>query len=183
MISITVKETEILGVTDYPITSGLVGLNVKFTFSERWEKLSRIAVFKCGDIIRDVYLEDRNECVVPWEILTVINIGKPVCVGVYGMLGSEIIIPTIYTDVGILIAGASPSDDPSIEHSPELVQQLIDMTHSAINTANSVREDANNGKFDGYTPVKGVDYWTPEDKQEIVDDVLASLPRAEEASF
>ena len=29
---------------------------------------------------------------------------------------------------------------------------------------------------DGDTPVKGTDYWTPADKQEIVDDVLSALP-------
>lgn len=28
----------------------------------------------------------------------------------------------------------------------------------------------------GYTPVKGTDYWTEADKQEMVDDVLAALP-------
>ena len=29
---------------------------------------------------------------------------------------------------------------------------------------------------DGYTPVRGTDYWTANDKQEIVSDVLAALP-------
>lgn len=29
---------------------------------------------------------------------------------------------------------------------------------------------------DGYTPIKGTDYWTEADKQEIVQDVLSSLP-------
>ena len=29
---------------------------------------------------------------------------------------------------------------------------------------------------DGYTPVKGTDYWTAADKAETVDDVLAALP-------
>lgn len=29
---------------------------------------------------------------------------------------------------------------------------------------------------DGYTPVKGVDYWTESDKKEIVSETLASLP-------
>lgn len=33
---------------------------------------------------------------------------------------------------------------------------------------------------DGHTPVKGTDYWTEEDKSEIVSDVLAALPQAEE---
>ncbi len=36
---------------------------------------------------------------------------------------------------------------------------------------------------DGKTPVKGVDYWTQEDKTEIVENVLSSLPKAEEAKF
>lgn len=36
---------------------------------------------------------------------------------------------------------------------------------------------------DGYTPVKGVDYWTEEDKAEMVSDVLASLPNASGVSF
>lgn len=31
----------------------------------------------------------------------------------------------------------------------------------------------------GYTPQKGVDYWTETDKQEIISDVLNSLPTAE----
>ena len=35
----------------------------------------------------------------------------------------------------------------------------------------------------GHTPVKGVDYWTPADKQEIVEDVLAALPVAEGVGF
>lgn len=35
----------------------------------------------------------------------------------------------------------------------------------------------------GYTPVKGVDYWTAADKAAIVDDVLAALPAAEEVGF
>lgn len=35
----------------------------------------------------------------------------------------------------------------------------------------------------GYTPVKGVDYWTPADKAEMVNDVLASLPNASGVSF
>lgn len=34
----------------------------------------------------------------------------------------------------------------------------------------------------GQTPVKGTDYWTEEDKAEIVSDVLAALPQAEEVS-
>lgn len=34
----------------------------------------------------------------------------------------------------------------------------------------------------GYTPQRGVDYWTTADQQQIVQDVLAALPEAEEVS-
>lgn len=35
----------------------------------------------------------------------------------------------------------------------------------------------------GRTPVRGTDYWTAQDKQDIVNDVLAALPAAEGVSF
>ena len=36
---------------------------------------------------------------------------------------------------------------------------------------------------DGYTPVKGVDYFTEADKAEMVQSVLAALPNAEGVGF
>lgn len=35
----------------------------------------------------------------------------------------------------------------------------------------------------GHTPVKGTDYWTAADKQEIVTDVLAALPDGTEVAY
>lgn len=39
------------------------------------------------------------------------------------------------------------------------------------------------GGADGYTPVRGTDYWTTEDQQAIVSDVLAALPTWEGGSY
>ena len=36
---------------------------------------------------------------------------------------------------------------------------------------------------DSYTPVRGTDYWTDDDKTEIVNDVLELLPRAESGVY
>lgn len=36
---------------------------------------------------------------------------------------------------------------------------------------------------DGKTPVKGVDYWTAAEQQQMVNDVLAALPIAEEVAY
>ena len=46
-------------------------------------------------------------------------------------------------------------------------------------------ESGQNGQDgqDGYTPVKGTDYWTEADIQEIVDEVLASMPAAEQLVY
>ena len=35
----------------------------------------------------------------------------------------------------------------------------------------------NSGDFDGYTPQKSIDYWTNEDKNEIISEVIAALPK------
>ena len=35
----------------------------------------------------------------------------------------------------------------------------------------------------GHTPVKGTDYWTAADKQEIVSSVIAALPDGTEVSY
>lgn len=36
---------------------------------------------------------------------------------------------------------------------------------------------------DGYTPKKGVDYYTEADKTEMVDAVLAAMPNGDEVSY
>lgn len=36
---------------------------------------------------------------------------------------------------------------------------------------------------DGHTPVKGTDYWTEADKQEIIDAVIASFTNGNEVSY
>lgn len=35
----------------------------------------------------------------------------------------------------------------------------------------------------GYTPVRGTDYWTAADQEQIVSDVLAALPNAQGVNF
>ena len=52
-------------------------------------------------------------------------------------------------------------------------------TISVDGTAIATVEDGT----DGHTPVRGTDYWTASDKQEIVTDVLAALPDGTEVSY
>lgn len=61
-------------------------------------------------------------------------------------------------------------------------------TISVDGAAIATVEDGADGKpgaagADGVTPVKGTDYWTAADKQEIVNDVLAALPDGTEVAY
>lgn len=69
---------------------------------------------------------------------------------------------------------APPADD--------VYNQIVGLCENAVDTAKEVERRANEGEFDGekgedgYTPQKGIDYFTEGDKAEIVEDVLAVLP-------
>lgn len=54
---------------------------------------------------------------------------------------------------------------------------LTNGTSTTFNVKNGSKGSA------GYTPVKGTDYWTPADKTEIVNAVLAALPDGSEVSY
>lgn len=54
-----------------------------------------------------------------------------------------------------------------------LVIQSLQKVDAKIDELDKAKE---NGDFDGYTPVRGIDYYTDEDKAEMLSDVIASLP-------
>lgn len=59
---------------------------------------------------------------------------------------------------------------------------LILEADSQVNLGKVVGEDGQNGQ-DGYTPVRGVDYWTDADKSQMIADVLAAIPNGDEVSY
>ena len=52
---------------------------------------------------------------------------------------------------------------------------------TAVNTALAQAKES--GEFDGYTPVRYVDYWTEADKQQMISDTIAALPDASEVNY
>ena len=69
----------------------------------------------------------------------------------------------------------------------EDVEQTIESTEAnGVNEVTLILTDSTRHSFNvrnGKTPVRGTDYWTEEDKQAIIDDILGVLPLAEEDSF
>lgn len=93
-----------------PVTSGSVNVyRVVFGFSEDWGGLDKTAVFRAGDVSVSMALGESGECTVPWEVLQ--KPGLRLEAGVYGTRGGEVVLPTVWADLGYIQTGAAPGDD------------------------------------------------------------------------
>ncbi len=169
MIKIIVKARCAWCEADEPITSGSVGLQVRFRFDDAWSGLEKVAVFQGSGESVDVFLTE-DTCAVPGEVLA--TPGSVLTIGVYGTDGTgELVIPTIYAEAGRIFRGAEPSGVDPEPPTPSLVDQILaacqaaqtaaqaaqDAAEDAEEVAQSVRDDADSGAFDGEDGAPGRD--------------------------
>lgn len=109
---------------------------VRFEFSKEWEGLTKTAVFRAtgggleNPVTVSVLLDDSNECMVPWEVLA--NPGSQVFFGAYGLLGKNVVLPTVWLSQGVVLEGViSTEGTPAGEPTPDIYQQLLDKINSA----------------------------------------------------
>ena len=97
------------------LTAGMVGAAVTFSFSgEAWAALEKTAVFRAGNVRRDVTAWEDGTCAIPWECLRMP--GEHLLAGVYGADGDgTVVIPTVYADCGVIQPGADPTGDPAAD--------------------------------------------------------------------
>lgn len=148
MMELTLTGTRIRCLSPDLTTTGMKGAPVHFTFDETWDGVTgKTAVFRCGDVERQMLLDSHDTCAIPYEVLTVP--GAMLAVGVYGTAagGSTWPAPTPFCRCGIVQRGAAVSDDAAAV-TPTLVQQILDV-------AQSVRDDADAGRFRGEKGDKG----------------------------
>lgn len=106
------------------ITSGSKNVyQVRFWFSEDWDDLAKTAVFKAGKESYDILLNDTGVCVVPWE--TTMTPYQSLKVGIYGTKDDEIILPTVWADLGIILKGTSLGSGSSKPPTPNLWEQKL----------------------------------------------------------
>lgn len=107
-----------------PVTSGSVNVyHIRFDFSDDWNGLSRTVIFRAGVESRAVLPEEDNETVIPWEVLKESNL--PLYCGVYGAIGSRVVLPTIWANLGLIqegVPGNSPGTKPP---TPDLWEQEL----------------------------------------------------------
>ncbi len=112
MIKVIYNKTCGRCVQSEPLTSGMVGQPIEFEYSPDFDGLTLTAVFTNGKTTVDV-LNPGNQCMIPHEVLD--TVGTLVKVGIYVVRGNEIVIPTVYATIGIVLKGADPSGDVSAD--------------------------------------------------------------------
>lgn len=137
MITVTANARNAVYTSDDLITSGSIGIPVKFALSADFDGLSNIAVFRGSGVSIDVALDASGECVVPHE--AVAQSGGYLQIGVYGRnADGTIVIPTVWAGSKMILPGAVPSGvDPS-EPTPDWTAQVQQMATEALETANNV---------------------------------------------
>lgn len=164
-------EDQSLIITNLPklASGGYNETRVEFTFDPLWDGLTKTAMFYT-DRSRVYYiLVEDDAAVVPHEVLA--NEGI-VHFGVFGYSETQArtteVLPFTVAEGAITDATAI-----HIDPTPDVYQQLLLL-------AENISADLKAGI---YTPKRGVDYWTPEDKEEIINDLLAEFIDAAEVGL
>ena len=100
-----------------------------------------------------VILDDNNECVVPWEVLQ--NPGTVKVSAFCGDLHTASVATMVVNPSGY-VDGQTP-EPPT----PDVYQTLVQTANNAKNIAQSVRDDADAGLFDGEPGAAGKDGFSP----------------------
>ena len=133
-----------------PLTSGMVGQPIHFEYSHDFDGLAITAVFTDGKNTVNV-VNPGNECIIPHEVLT--TVGAMVKVGIYAIKGDELVIPTVYTTIGVVLKGANPNEGtsgsptiPTWQQIQEIIGDLDDLeTEAKNNLVAAINEAAQTG--------------------------------------
>lgn len=174
------------------IPKNAVGLKVRFQYADPlWNKLSKTAVFRNGT--RTVNSVLNEDCaVIPHELLS--KTKDTIYVGLYGTDSNRALaIPTVWAKLGEVSSAANPSASVTAETTLPYWAQLQEKV-DCLEQEMMVQEDLDrallqakeSGAFDGpqgpkgeqgnrgeigpagYTPIRGTDYWTANDKEAII---------------
>lgn len=153
-MKLSVRKHDIDVVEPQRLVSGSINLvRCRFSFDETWDGYGKTAVFASFGGVWAVPLV-ADEAVIPWEAL---EAGRRLRIGVYG-IKDDIRLPTVYTEPLFVETGAEEGKEPA-----EPTQSKWAQLMAAIEAGLLKGED-------GYTPLKGKDYFTEEEKNEIAKE-------------
>lgn len=158
-------------------TKGSYGFShMDFEFSNSWEGLAKTISFypPSGNAVSLVFSGESIQ--IPSEVMTQKGISKFMICGTR----NENTLLSVTGEIDILET-ATPAEIESVPPTPDEMQQILTLMQNTLETAQSVREDADNGAFKGD---KGDNYVLTEgDKQEIAEIVVELIPSGDEVSY
>lgn len=87
-----------------------------------WNGLTKKAVFRAGSVVKEQLLTDSLSCEIPWEVLQ--TPGAKLEVGVYGVDGTGVVLPTVWVKAGVIKQGTVEGDE-SKEPTPDVYEQIV----------------------------------------------------------
>lgn len=156
MIVLNIYDNQLIAQSN-AVADGVKFETVKFNFPDNWLGYGKTAVFKNADgLVLNVVLNSENplcvddcECYIPHEMLK----NDKFWISVFGVLG-ESLATTTEAEIVVLESGYANGGEPE-EPTPSIYQQLNELMEATKQVALSVREDADNGVFNGKIGEKG----------------------------
>ena len=111
-----------------------------FSFDEEWEGLIKTAIFKNGKLVYHVPLDINNRCLIPEQVL------KMGVLEISVFAGDRI---TATSACFRVIKSGYENNDAPPPPDPDIYSTILQMVSDAVETAESVREDADAGVFKG----------------------------------
>ena len=136
LYQIQVTKTAIYRTAPARIPRGITGAALELRFSEEWEGLKKTAVFRAGDVTRDV-LDVGSTVVIPWECTQ--EAGAVLEVGIYGT-GEDRAIPTLWAVIGTVCEATDPSGDTGTDPALPVWAQLQNRTNDLQDQLDQLEE-------------------------------------------
>ena len=134
-------------------TQGTPEVRVQFQFDASWDGLHKTAFFKNKNSdIEYTYIIGEEPIWIPHEVLEVTG---DIMVGVLGSNEKGVVKPTLYYKMGFVFGGGVEPDN-AVNGTPQsktLLEQIYEDVNETKKIAQSVRQDADVGKFDGFSPI------------------------------
>ena len=155
-----------------PIPKGIVGAVVSIEYTDpAWDGLQKTVVFRSA-VTKDV-LAAGNEVVVPAEVVS--RAGVNLYMGVYGVdAANNVVIPTIWAELGLVNGAAAPSGDTSTNLSLPVWAQIQGMIGNLDDLNTAAKSSLVAAVNEAMT--KGGGEVDPATVHKIVDDYLKANP-------
>lgn len=138
-IKIAVSQADATLVQTCTLTAGMQNTPVvRFTFSDEWDNLGKMAVVRAGSSAVEVLVVN-NQITIPVESVAVAGVN--LIIGVYGA-NTSIVIPTVWCSVGEILDGTTIEDaDNNAEPTASDVAQMLEYAAAVESAAETLKEN------------------------------------------